>query len=118
MPDGLVGVLMRVPQAAAEQLAVRLSRARDAPNAKRSLNSPNPSAHLARVTCRETLRNEPLRKPPPSSDCSAAWMFSRSTKLLPLRLSEGQRSFHDAVVRQLSTAGAPERGQILANCSN
>jgi hypothetical protein len=31
-------------------------------------------------------------------------------------LKEGQRSFHDAVVRQLSTAGAPERGQVLANC--
>ena len=33
-----------------------------------------------------------------------------------MRLKEGQRSFHDAVVRQLSTAGAPERGQILTNC--
>jgi len=30
-------------------------------------------------------------------------------------LSEGQRSFQDAVVRQLSIAGAPERGRILAD---
>ena len=36
-------------------------------------------------------------------------------ELLPARLKEGHRSFHDAVVRQLSTGGAPERGQLLTN---
>ena len=36
-------------------------------------------------------------------------------KLLPTRLSEAPRSFQDAVVRQLSIAGAPERGHILLN---
>jgi hypothetical protein len=35
--------------------------------------------------------------------------------LLPLRLRQGGRGFHDAVVRQLSIAGAPERGVLLAN---
>jgi hypothetical protein len=35
--------------------------------------------------------------------------------ILPARLREGGRGFHDAVVRQLSIAGAPERGQILTN---
>jgi len=30
-------------------------------------------------------------------------------------LRHGGRGFHDAVVRQLSVAGAPERGQLLAN---
>ncbi len=36
-------------------------------------------------------------------------------ELLPQRLHNGGRSFHDAVVRQLSTAGAPERGKMLIN---
>ena len=40
----------------------------------------------------------------------AAWM-----KLLPRRLRDGGRGFHDAVVRQLSIAGAPERGKLLAD---
>jgi hypothetical protein len=35
--------------------------------------------------------------------------------LLPARFSEAPRSFQDAVVRQLSIAGAPERGRILVN---
>ena len=39
----------------------------------------------------------------------------RLTNCLPQRLHNGGRSFHDAVVRQLSTAGAPERGKMLIN---
>src|SRR4029077_19529346 len=35
--------------------------------------------------------------------------------LLPQRLHNGGRSFHDSVVRQLSTAGAPEPGRLLIN---
>jgi hypothetical protein len=35
--------------------------------------------------------------------------------LLPSRLRQGGRGFHDAVVRQLSIGGAPERGRLLAN---
>ena len=35
--------------------------------------------------------------------------------LLPSRLHQSGRSFHDAVVRQLSIGGAPERGRLLAN---
>jgi hypothetical protein len=30
-------------------------------------------------------------------------------------LAEGQRSFHDAVIRQLSISGSPERGKLLAD---
>ena len=36
-------------------------------------------------------------------------------ELLPRRLRDGGRGFHDAVVRQLSTAGAPERGKLLSD---
>src|SRR4029077_17696656 len=116
MPEGLVGVLMRVPQASAEHLGVRLSR-----SARRSereavvelaISVGAPSArHL-----KESLRSNPAPKA-----ASAVGLLSRLDlyaveELLPGRLKEGQRSFHDAVVRQLSTAGAPERGQILTNC--
>ena len=116
MPEGLVGVLMRIPQAAAEQLGVRLSRCarrteREAIiDLAKSIGAPC-ARHL-----RETLRHEPFPKA-----AAAVGLLSRLDvfaveEVLPLRLKEGQRSFHDAVVRQLSTAGAPERGHILANC--
>jgi hypothetical protein len=36
-------------------------------------------------------------------------------ELLPMRLRHGGRSFHDAIVRQLSIGGAPERGRLLAD---
>ena len=116
MPEGLVGVLMRIPQAAAEQLGVRLSRCarrteREAIiDLAKSIGAPC-ARHL-----RDTLKNEPFPKA-----AAAVGLLSRLDvfaveEVLPVRLKEGQRSFHDAVVRQLSTAGAPERGQILTNC--
>ena len=116
MPEGLIGVLMRIPQASAEQLGVRLSRCarrteREAiVDLAKSVGAPC-ARHL-----RETLKNEPLPKA-----AAAVGLLSRLDafavdEVLPVRLKEGQRSFHDAVVRQLSTAGAPERGQVLANC--
>jgi hypothetical protein len=116
MPEGLIGVLMRIPQASAEQLGVRLSRCarrteREAiVDLAKSVGAPC-ARHL-----RETLKNEPLPKA-----AAAVGLLSRLDvfavdEVLPVRLKEGQRSFHDAAVRQLSTAGAPERGQVLANC--
>ncbi len=116
MPEGLVGVLMRIPQASAEQLGVRLSRCarrteREAIiDLAKSIGAPC-ARHL-----RETLKNEALPKA-----AAAVGLLSRLDvfaveEVLPVRLKEGQRSFHDAIVRQLSTAGAPERGQILSNC--
>jgi hypothetical protein len=116
MPEGLVGVLMRVPQSAAEHLGLRLARAarrteREAViELAKSIGAPC-ARHL-----RDTLKNESLPKA-----AAAVGLLSRLDpfavdELLPARLKEGHRSFHDAVVRQLSTGGAPERGQLLTNC--
>ncbi len=116
MPEGLIGVLMRVPQAAAEQLGVRLARC-GATHRTRSYHRPRQvHRRTVRASLRETLRSEPFPKA-----AAAVGLLSRLDvfaveEVLPVRLKEGRRSFHDAVVRQLSTAGAPERGQILTNC--
>lgn len=114
MPEGLVGVLMRVPQAAAEHLAVRLAR-----SGRRSERES--VVELAREVgpgCARALK-ESLRTDPPAKAASAVGLLSRLDPeavddMLPAKLREGQRSFHDAVVRQLSIAGAPERGRLLA----
>ncbi|MGB0034684.1 MAG: hypothetical protein WBP79_04325 [Candidatus Acidiferrales bacterium] len=113
MPEGLVGVLMRVPQAASEQLAVRLARSgrrSERENVVGLAESVGPACirHL-----KDMLKNDT-----PAKAASVVGLLSRLDPsavddILPARLREGQRSFHDAVVRQLSIAGAAERGKLL-----
>ena len=115
MPEGLVGVLMRVPHAAAEQLAVRLARSgrrteRESIVLLATSVGPPCSRHL-----KELLKTEQ-----PAKAAAVVGLLSRLDpaaveEILPARLRDGGRSFHDAVVRQLSIAGSPERGRLLAN---
>jgi hypothetical protein len=115
MPEGLVGVLMRVPQGAGEHLAVRLAR-----SGRRSEREN--IVQLAKAVgsaCASHLK-EVLKSEPPAKAATVVGLLSRldaaaADDLLPMRLRHGGRSFHDAVVRQLSIAGAPERGQLMAN---
>jgi hypothetical protein len=115
MPEGLVGVLMRVPQGGGEHLAVRLARS------GRRIEREN-IVQLAKAVgsaCARHLR-EVLKSDSPSKAATVIGLLSRLDApavddLLPMRLRHSGRSFHDAVVRQLSIAGAPERGQLMAN---
>src|SRR5271169_4408845 len=115
MPDGLVGVLMRVPQCAAEHLAVRLART--------SRRTERESVvHLAKSVGAPCVRylKECLKNDAPAKAATVIGLLSRLDpaavdELLPRRLRDGGRGFHDAVVRQLSTAGAPERGKLLSD---
>ncbi len=115
MPEGLVGVLMRVPQAAGEQLAVRLARA----GRRSERESIVELAKTVGTGCSRHLR-EMLKSEPPAKAATIVGLLSRLDPgavddLLPQRLRHAGRGFHDAVVRQLSVAGAPERGQLLSN---
>jgi PilZ domain len=115
MPEGLVGVLMRVPQASAEHLAVRLARSGRRSERERIVE-------LAKTVgggCGRHLK-EVLRSEPPAKAATVVGLLSRLDPIgveeaLPDRLRHGGRGFHDAIVRQLSIAGAPERGQLLSN---
>jgi len=115
VPESLTEVLRRVPVAAAEQLAVRLSRSSRRNERERVVELANAVGESCTLPLRGALRSEPLPKA-----SGVVGLLSRLdpecvVELLPARLSEGQRSFQDAVVRQLSIAGAPERGRILAD---
>jgi PilZ domain len=115
MPDGLVGVLMRVPQASAEHLGVRLSRSakkteREGVVELAKAVGPPCTRHL-----KEIFRHEPLAKAATASGLLSRLDPDAVADILPVRLREGQRSFHDALVRQLAIAGAPERGRLLAD---
>jgi hypothetical protein len=115
MPDGLVGVLMRVPQSAAEHLSVRLART----SRRTERESVVSLAKAVGAPCVRYLK-ESLKNDAPAKAATVIGLLSRLDpasvdELLPRRLREGGRGFHDAVVRQLSTAGAPERGKLLSD---
>jgi PilZ domain-containing protein len=115
MPEGLVGVLMRVPQAASEHLGIRLARSGRASERESVVE-------LARAVGAPCIRHlkETLKNEPPAKAATVIGLLSRLDPIavediLPVRLAEGQRSFHDAVIRQLSISGSPERGKLLAD---
>jgi hypothetical protein len=115
IPEGLTGVLMRVPGSAAEQLAIRLARS------GRRTEREN-IVQLAKACgggCARHLK-EMLKSAPAAKAAVAVGLLSRLDPLavddlLPERLRHSGRSFHDAIVRQLSIAGAPERGRLLTD---
>lgn len=114
MPEGLAGVLMRVPESAAEQLAMRISRAGKRTERERVVE-------LAKAVGNACTRHlaEMLKSEPPAKAALAVGLLSRLDptsvlNLLEERLRHGGRAFHDSVVRQLAIAGAPERGRLLA----
>ena len=115
MPEGLVGVLMRIPQGAGEHLAVRLARS----GRRTERENVVQLAKAVGSACARYLK-EVMKSESPAKAASVTGLLSRLDptavdELLPQRLRHGGRSFHDAVVRQLSVAGAPERGQLLTN---
>ena len=116
LPEGFLGVLMRVPQLAGEHLAVRLARS----GRRTEREAVVEIAKAIGVPCCRHLK-ETLRAEVPAKAATVVGLLSRLDSVavedaLPQRLRESGRGFHDAIVRQLSTAGAPERGKILANC--
>jgi PilZ domain len=114
MPEGLVAVLNRIPEGAGEHLSVRLAR-----SGRRSEREN--IVQLAKAVggaCARHLR-EVFKSEPPAKAALVAGLLSRLDpaaieELLPMRLRHSGRSFHDAIVRQLSVGGAPERGRLLA----
>ncbi len=111
----LTDVLRRVPQASSEQLAIRLSRTTRRNERERVVELAKAIGEPCAQPLRAALRSDPLSKA-----ASVVGLLSRLDPMalgeyLPARLSEGQRSFQDAVVRQLAIAGAPERGRVLVS---
>lgn len=115
MPEGLTGVLARVPESASEHLATRMARATRRSERERVIS-------LAKTVGNACARHlaEVVKSEQPAKAAVAAGLLSRLDpvaleNLLPQRLRHGARSFHDSLVRQLSIAGAEERGRLLAD---
>jgi hypothetical protein len=115
VPDGLLGVLARVPEEASVILGVRLARSARCTERERVVDLARSLGQPCANHLKELLRNSGAEKA-----AMAIGLLSRLdpyavNELLPRRLRDNGRDFHDVIVRQLSIAGARERGHILAN---
>lgn len=110
----LIESLRRVPLVTAEHIAGRIGRCtrrRERDRLVKLAQELGPEA--ARVLLEE------FQSRPPASAANMVGLLSQLDlatieKLLPARLNEWNRVYHDAVVRQIASAGSPRRGRLLA----
>ena len=113
VPEELVDMLKSIPQAATEQIADRFARCHRREECDRLVELMEQLKDDGTRHLRELLRLAPVRQA-----ASSVGLLSRVNpmavlELLPARLKEWDRFYHDAVVRQIAASNAPERGQIL-----
>lgn len=109
----LVEVLRRAPDAATNQLSDRLMRATRASERESLVTMACAVGEPLRAQLRQRLELAPI-----GNAVRVVGLLSRVEpivveELLPRRIRAGQRATHDEALRQLSIAGAPERGRTL-----
>lgn len=109
----IVEVLRRAPEAAAIQLAGRLMRVVRASEREAVIAMARAIGEPVQARLRQTLELAPI-----GSAVRVVGLLSRIEpivveELLPRRIRSGDRTAHDEALRQLSIAGASERGRTL-----
>ena len=113
VPVDFIEVLQETPRSAVEHIAERFSRTRTCQECDRLVAimdeiGPDGSQHL-----REMLRTGAVQKASISVGLLSRVNFLHVLELLPARLREWNRFYHDVAVRQIAQSNALERGQIL-----
>jgi hypothetical protein len=113
-PDGLLDLLKCIPQVAAEQLAGRLLRCVLVPERERLIELVEQLGAPCVQHLRESLRDQPASRALQTIGL-LSWLDPEALEsILPGLLPQWNRAFHDSALRQLSVAGAPGRGRLLA----
>jgi hypothetical protein len=112
-PPELIQVLRRTPSASTEHLADRFFRCFDRETCDSVISMVEQMGPRALELLRETLRTGA-----PGKASSTVGLLSRLDvatllELLPGRLPEMSRFYHDVVVRQIAYGAAPDRGRTL-----
>ncbi len=113
MPSDLVETLKGIPQAATEQIAERFARCHRREECDRLVELMEQLQGDGARHLRELLRLAPVRQASHSVGLLSRVNPMAVLELLPARLREWDRFYHDAAVRQIAASNAPERGQIL-----
>jgi hypothetical protein len=113
VPEDLLGVLRRTSQAAVEHLADRFFRCMRRDECDRMIELVRELGAAALLQMREMLRTGQ-----PRQAASVVGLLSRLDvltllELLPVRLPEFNRFYHDVVVRQIAYGAANDRGRTL-----
>jgi len=113
VPADLILVLRRTSQAAIEHLADRFFRCMRREECDRMVEIVKDLGPTALQQAREMLRLGPVRQA-----ASVVGLLSRLDvptllELLPIRLPEWNRFYHDIVVREIAYGAAPDRGRTL-----
>ncbi|MGD0513646.1 MAG: HEAT repeat domain-containing protein [Terriglobales bacterium] len=113
VPPDLILVLRRTSQAAIEHLADRFFRCMRREECDRMVEIVKELGPEASQLAREMLRMGPVRQA-----SSVVGLLSRLDvptllELLPIRLKEWNRFYHDIVVRQIAYGAAQDRGRTL-----
>ena len=109
----LIEVLRRAPDAVAGQLTSRLMRVTRGSERESVVAMARAIGEPIKAHLRQTLELGPI-----GSAVRVVGLLSRIEpvaveELLPQRIRSGERAAHDEALRQLSIAGAPERGRTL-----
>ena len=117
LPDGLLEVVRRQPHQTAEQLAGRVIRCGRKRERERLVEIAKDIGDEAGGFLRQTLESRPA-----ADAVAAIGLLCRLDpvaleEILPRRLAEWNRFYHDMTVRQLACCGAPERARLLLKFS-
>ncbi|MBI1739195.1 MAG: PilZ domain-containing protein [Acidobacteria bacterium] len=112
-PAELMDVLRRVPRAAAEQAAARFSRSEKREECRQLSKLVQEIGAEAVAHLRRMLHERPAAEAVTATGLLSELDVPALEEELLERLPGWDRAYHDAVVRQIASAGAPERGRLL-----
>jgi hypothetical protein len=113
VPAELIGVLRRNAEAAAEHLAERFFRSMRREECDRIVDVVQELGQSANHWLREMLKTGPQRQAVSSVGLLSRLDVPGLLELLPQRLPEWSRFYHDVIVRQIAYGAAPDRGRTL-----
>ena len=113
VPPDLILVLRRTSQAAMEHLADRFFRCMRREECDRMVDIANELGPTGLQQAREMLRMGSVRQAASMVGLLSRLDVPTLLELLPIRLREWNRFYHDIVVRQIAYGAAPDRGRTL-----
>jgi hypothetical protein len=113
IPADLLAVLRRTTESGAEHLADRFFRCMRRDECDRMVELVKEMGSGALAQLRETLRTGQSRQASTVVGLLSRLDVSTLLELLPARLPEWNRFYHDIVVRQIAYGAAPDRGRTL-----
>jgi len=113
IPAGFAEMLRREPRAAADELAAQYSRCNRREGSDRLVTLARSLGPVAIERMVELLRSHPASKAVASIGMLSHLDVRALRELLPERLPQWGRSFHDAAVRQIGMGAVDERGPLL-----